>query len=130
METVTAPVVPSPAVGRETIKEKELLPKVLSGGPLLVGEFRSQKVEQIKYLDQKTNKPAVFLKVTINLEVGEAAEPVAVEVRMPRDLTEPSQVSLGLVKGNRVAARLSSLRKEKGSTSASVEGPESLVLVV
>ena len=130
MENVNTAVAPVSG-GRETIKEKDLLAKILTGSePILVGEYRSQKVEAIKYLDKQTNKESVFLKVTANVEVGSDCAPVSVEVRMPRGLTDPASVSLGLSKGNRVAVRLAKLVTEKGVTSASVAGPESLLIVV
>lgn len=114
----------------ETITEKALTTRILDGSLLLVGEFRGQKIEAINYQDKETKKPAMFLKCTVNMEVGkETVEPVSVEVRLPKGLENPAEVVLGLTKGDRVAARLSSLKREKGITSASVDAPECLLLV-
>ena len=134
-ETEAAPAASTiqamPGYSRPTVDHQTLANELFRGEPLLVGEYRGHKVEEIKSVDKSTGKPAMFLKCEMAIEVGkDTVESIACEVRLPREIDSKDKVRLGLTKGQTVALRLAKLEQVKGRTLASVGSDESCVRVL
>jgi hypothetical protein len=111
---------------RARITATELVDLVKAGQLILCAEYRSTKIDKVSYVDKKTGKPETFLKVEHHVEAdldgnGQTCAFVC-EERQDRGVVEPAQVHIGLKKGQTVALRLQSIRREKGSVIASVTG--------
>lgn len=118
---------------RQKINEAGLLSLVRQGVPVLVAEYRSTKVDQVKWTDKATGKAQQFVKVEHHLEADVHGtgqiEAFVCEERQARELDNPALVHIGLVKGQTVALRLLSIRQEKGHTIASVDGLNGVAVV-
>jgi len=103
------------------MKESEIAAAVIRGEHLVVGEFRSGKVEVIKYRDKTTRAAMEFSAIRYNVEF--AGEAVKVTERVP----EGTQVTPEYIaawkppfpKGTAVVLRVVTWVTAKGDTSAS-----------
>jgi hypothetical protein len=102
------------------MKASELLNRVLSGGIILVGEFRGGRADVRGFVDRKTGLASTSLIVSYVVECATsgAFDLVKINRRAPQGVTDPAQVPINLEKGQRYAFEIETLSKERGLISA------------
>lgn len=92
--------------------KEQLLKKMETGGIFMVGEYRMGKPDLVTYRDKLSGKSASFKQVVHNVEAGDVV--VAIQERLPDDVSLETGVVLPAKKGERVVVELETLERVQG----------------
>jgi len=91
------------------LTQAQVAQKLNNGTVLVFVEYRSSKMEVIKYKDKVTQKEESFAKLVLNTEAG--GVPLLLEGRLPRGYV--GEVTVDLKKGQTILVCLTALRAER-----------------
>lgn len=100
------------------MKQDELIKRVLAGEPLIVVEYRSFKIDAIRYRDKQTQQTVARNIVKHGIEMGDAQ--VSVTEWLP-DGTDLKTVNPAFAKGEKCVLKLRGMEPQQGFYNASGE---------
>ena len=98
----------------------ELAEMVLAGRFIIAGEVRGATAKPSGYVDKKTGLSLTTILCTYFVErnCSRGFEFVKISKRAPQGVTDPTQVSLGVVKGKTYAFEVENIERKPGSLVA------------